>query len=304
MVASVSAIEEAAASKTPAAVRTMPSIRCRGASGRSTLIASDSPLDAPRSGAPSAFAKAETDATRRSGIISRPALIVSSRAGRDVGGDVGELGGIGVDRRLAHDQRPEGRRQAEDVAAGGDHAAGEDLGRHEARSADPDRPVVLLAELARHAEVHEHDAFLAEDQVLGLHVPVHDLLLVHVLERLAGLAGVLDRVAERQAGLALPLEQVAEVDALDQVHHHVLAGLVLEVVEHPHDARVPKRRQQPRLDLEARGVAQVGQPLERHLRAAVGLAGAEDGAHGAARDRADDLVAPAHHGSGRELDSR
>ena len=40
---------------------------------------------------------------------------------------------------------------------------------------------------------------LAEDQVLRLHVAVDDLLLVHVLERLGGLARVLDRVLDRQA---------------------------------------------------------------------------------------------------------
>ena len=51
----------------------------------------------------------------------------------------------------------------------------------------PDRAArVLLGELARDAEVHEHDAAAAVDQVLRLHVAVDDLLLVHVLERLAG----------------------------------------------------------------------------------------------------------------------
>ena len=74
----MSAIDEAAASKTPAAVRTTASIMLRGASGWSTDSASERPR-AGLSGAPSAFAKALIDATRRSGIISRPARIVRSR---------------------------------------------------------------------------------------------------------------------------------------------------------------------------------------------------------------------------------
>ena len=82
-------------------------------------------------------------------------------------------------------------------------AAGEHLGRHVARRADRDRALSsLAAERAGDAEVHEHDAVVAEDHVLRLDVAVHDLLVVHVLQRLAAVAGVLDRVAERQARVA------------------------------------------------------------------------------------------------------
>jgi hypothetical protein len=84
VIASVRAIEEAAASKTPAAVRTIASIMLRGASGWSTDSASERPR-AGLSGAPSAFAKALIEATRRSGIISRPARIVRSSAGETSG---------------------------------------------------------------------------------------------------------------------------------------------------------------------------------------------------------------------------
>ncbi len=85
--ASISAIDDAAASKTPAAVRTMPSIMVRGASGFSTDSASERPRDSSI-GAPSAFANAVIEATRRSGIISRPALIVRSSDGEDLRADV------------------------------------------------------------------------------------------------------------------------------------------------------------------------------------------------------------------------
>ena len=57
--------------------------------------------------------------------------------------------------------------------------------------------------LAGDAEVHEHDPVLAQDQVVGLDVAVDDVLLVHVMQRLARLARVLDHVGHRQAGAAL-----------------------------------------------------------------------------------------------------
>src|SRR5690349_23640311 len=56
----------------------------------------------------------------------------------------------------------------------------------------------LGAEHARDAEVDQHDALAAEDHVLRLDVAVHDLLAVHVRERLARVARVLDRVADDQ----------------------------------------------------------------------------------------------------------
>ena len=84
MVRSVSEMEAAAAPKTPAAVRTIPSISERGASGTSTLSASDSPVSRPI-GAPSALANAATDATRRSGTISSPAMIVCSSSSETPG---------------------------------------------------------------------------------------------------------------------------------------------------------------------------------------------------------------------------
>ena len=77
-------------------------------------------------------------------------------------------------------------------------AAGEHLGRHEPRRPDADRALLLLlVEQAGDPEVDEHDAALAEDQVLGLDVAVDDLLVVHVLKRLAGLPDVLDRLVQR-----------------------------------------------------------------------------------------------------------
>ncbi len=87
---------------------------------------------------PSAFAKALIEATRRSGIISRPALMVRSSSGETSGQTSDSLYGLGVDGRLARDQRPQRGGHPEHVAARRDGAAGEHLRRHEARRADAD----------------------------------------------------------------------------------------------------------------------------------------------------------------------
>ena len=78
------AIDDAAASKTPAAVRTTASIRLRGAAACGIDRASDSPRESD-SGVPSALAKAPTEATRRSGISSRPAATARSSSGETSG---------------------------------------------------------------------------------------------------------------------------------------------------------------------------------------------------------------------------
>ena len=250
----------------PAAVRTIASMtrRCTGA--RPRLWASDSP---PRSviGTPTASANAIADGIRISGSISRPPTSASRELRRQAGRDLVDLHHVAVARRRADRQRPQRGGEAEDVAGGRDGAAREHLGRHVARRADRDRADRLVAaDRARDAEVHEHDAVVGQDHVLRLDVAVHDLLVVHVLERLAGVAGVLDRLVERQPGVAAVLELGAEVGAADELHDDVEALLVLRVVEHLDDARVAEAGEQPRLDLEAGGVAQVEQALDARPR--------------------------------------
>src|SRR3712207_9371991 len=49
------------------------------------------------------------------------------------------------------------------------------------------------------------------------------------------------RLLEGQARIALALEQLTEIDALDELHHQVLAALVVEVVDHLHHAGVVER---------------------------------------------------------------
>ena len=78
--------------------------------------------------------------------------------------------------------------------------------------------------------------------------------------------------------------------------------MLAEVPEHAHDARVVEPREQPRLDLEARRVAQVEQPLDRHLGAGLDVPRAHDLAHRAARDRRHDRVDAAQQNPGLERD--
>jgi hypothetical protein len=134
---------------------------------------------------------------------------------------------------------------------------------------------------------------------------VDDLLVVHVLQRLRRLAHVGDRVLERQSRSAALHQQPAEIDALDEVHHQVLAAVVLEVVDDPHHPWMAQLGEQARLDLEARGVPPVEQALECHVPlVALGVAGAVDRAHRAARDGQDHLVALAHNGARGQLNRR
>ena len=76
----MSAIDAAAASNMPAAVRTMASMTRRWTGARPRLWASDSP---PRSliGTPIASAKASADGMRISGSISRPPTSASRSSG-------------------------------------------------------------------------------------------------------------------------------------------------------------------------------------------------------------------------------
>ena len=77
---SARAIDAAAASKTPAAVRTMPSMTERKPSVASMLVASDAPSRV-LSGRPSASANAAALEMRRSGMNSMPARSAVSSAG-------------------------------------------------------------------------------------------------------------------------------------------------------------------------------------------------------------------------------
>ena len=111
-------------------------------------------------------------------------------------------------------------------------------GRHEARRADRDGPVRRLAQFTRHAEVDEHDAAVGQDQVLRLDVAMDDVLLVDVVERLAGLGAPVEDLLEGQSRLAVGEQPVVQALAIDELHDDVVVTVVAEVVDDVNNARV------------------------------------------------------------------
>ena len=183
------AIDAAAASKTPAAERTIDSStrrfssRARGAGSRRS---------------PRAPANASTDGNRRYGSGSRPARTASatirSTPSASSQSSVGSRNRGGLPTTSVHSVRPNRTRPCAAKSAARQH-----LGRYEPRRADRARRAAAgAAHIPRDAEVDEHDAALAENDVGRLDVAVHDLLRMHVGQRLAQLAHVLERLGDRQ----------------------------------------------------------------------------------------------------------
>ena len=102
-------------------------------------------------------------------------------------------------------------------------------------------------EQARDAEVGQAGAAIVADQhVLGLDVAVHDAAAVRVRERLAHLAGDVDRLRHRQR--QPPRERAAR----HELHHQVrVAGGGGAEVVHGDDARMLQARERARLAREA-----------------------------------------------------
>src|SRR5207237_724253 len=95
----------------------------------------------------------------------------------------------------------------------------------------------------------------------------------------------------REPGTAVTLEDAAQVVALDHLHDQIDAGVVLEVVDDVDNPRVVQAGQEARLDLEARDVADIQQPLDRDGRVVVAVHRAIDGTHRTGRQRRLDGVA-------------
>ena len=199
MASSRTANDAAAASNTPAAVRTNDSISVRPSATSSTLSASEAPAEGP-SGEPSARANASAEAMRRSGWSARPARSVSSSAGETPGTCSASrvrssyAGGLPVSSVHSVAATPNTSLRGE-IDSPTSTSGAMNCGVPTARV-----PGIVRVQLPRDAEVHEHDPGFAEDQVARLHVPVQDLLVVYVLKRLAGLDRVLDRLVDRQPG--------------------------------------------------------------------------------------------------------
>ncbi len=191
-----------------------------------------------------------------------------------------------------------------DVAAGGDLAPLELLGRHV--GGRPGAHVVARERLreAGQAEVGEADLALAvEHHVRGLQVAVEHALLVRRGEPRRHLPRDVQGLVLREPPDAA--EERREVLPVHELHRQEVLTLGLADVPHAADGRVrdlPRHAHLAVEALEAPGVAleRARQELEGHGMLELQVVGAVDLAHPAAAEEADDAVALAEDGAGRE----
>ena len=185
-----------------------------------------------------------------------------------------------------------------EVGLRGDLAAHDLLGRHVGGRADDvaGRGAQLghlhLAERLGDPEVGDLGVPVGGQQhVLGLEVAVHDPLRGRLGEPAQHALEHARDVRQRQ-----PPDERPQRPALEVLHRDERHAVVLEVLDHRHDARVVERAGDARLVQEAageRGVGGVGrvQLLQRDLAVERVLAGEVDGRHATAAELAHDLVA-------------
>ena len=227
--------------------------------------------------------------------------------GREVGDQLAERLRVAVHHGEQHgrDRRPrerpparehlvEHRAEREDVGARGGALALRLLGRHVVGRPHHDAAGGGVLGAPGEAEIHDLDLPVRQHvDVAGLEVAVHHALRVREGEPVEDLLHHRELVLER---LQLPLrQQLAQVLALEQLHGHVgHAALLAEVVDRD-DVGVVEPGRGLRLVLEALAgawvLAQLAEhDLDRDVAPEHGVVGAEDLAHGARADLADDLV--------------
>ena len=253
-------------------------------------------------GAPSPAASAATDASRRSGRISSAArsvlLELAVRRRRRSRRAASDRRRRAACRSAAPRRLPRGRRRrcAEEISSptstSGAMYSGVPIGAG---------PGVLRRLLAGDAEVHEHDPVLAQDQVVRLDVAVDDVLLVHVLQRLARLARVLDHVGHRQAGAALARQQPVEVRALDQAPSRGSCEPSSSNSSSTSTTRGCASRASSRASISKRAACAGSSSRLIATPAPAAVAGPVNGAHRARGQRRLDLVAARQPGSGFQL---
>ena len=158
--------------------------------------------------------------------------------------------------------------QGEQVAAGVVADVLHLLGRHVGAGAHGQRELFVQqvgqVVVARQAEVHQHrGAIGAEHDVAGLHVQVHQVLAVQVVQRGGHARADLDHLVQRQRGFVQARAQAVAVDAL---HHDV--GLAREVAlgHEVRHVRAAEHGHDHLLDLEADDGGRVLAALDaRHL---------------------------------------
>ena len=241
---------------------------------------------------------AERDALKLLGDVAVPLL---RRLG--AAGDVHErdlLRGVRVIRQVAREHLIEHDAEGIQVAARvGIEALGL-LGRDIVHGADGLPAALLVNVLERgDAEVSDLDHVIVRDHdVLRLDVPVDDAVGVRVLQRLADLRGVVQRL--RGAEYTVLRHALFERLALDELHDNILRLAAVADIVDRNDIRLREHGDRVRLRLKA--VFQLG--IRRHLIAqdldgniAVQLVahGLVDDRHTAAADDLQDLVAVVEH---------
>ncbi|MNS73448.1 hypothetical protein D3C72_1068910 [compost metagenome] len=157
--------------------------------------------------------------------------------------------------------------------------------------------------MARHAEVHQLDAAVVEqNDVVRLDVAVDDAVGVGVVQGAADLGADVDELLDAE-GLA-HVDVVLEGLALEQLHHHEVALAFLEVVEDADDVGVLELAGRLGLALEARddvfflvGLHQPAhrQLLDGHLAAEPVILGEVNHAHAAPTELAEDFIGFEQH---------
>ncbi len=143
------------------------------------------------------------------------------------------------------------------------------------------------------AEVEDLDAaFVRDEEVLGLEVPMHDALVVRRGQAMRDLEGIVDRLARREAaGRELRSQRLAFQKFLNDVRRTVVAPDVVD----RRDVGMVQDARGLRFLLEAAQAVRVGrerrrQHLDRDVAPEPGILRAIDLAHSTGADRLEDLV--------------
>jgi len=207
-------------------------------------------------------------------------------------------GQLARERRLAVEQLVEDHAERVDVGRGVDGLALHLLRGHVSRRADhaPGRgQAVLVVDQLGDAEVEDLGLAAVGDQdVVGLHVPVDDLVVVRDPDRGQELLDQVDRNVDAEPPVFI--QPGAHRAAVDPLHDDEKDGTVLVEVVDADDARVVQGRDRGRLAVKAlaeAGVARVlvGQDLDRDRDLEAGMGRAVHHSHRAPPQLGFDRVA-------------
>ena len=229
----------------------------------------------------------------------------------DGGNRVGDA--LAFERAAAREHLVEHRAERPHIGALVDGAAARLLGRHVSGGAEDDadaghgarrdrwrllrivfsrRP--RIGELREPEVEHLHGPVLADADVRGLEIAVHDALLVRRFERFGDLAGDRQGLVDRHRGAG---DAIGERLPFDEFHHQRLAGRQIFQTVDGGDVWMIERREHFGFALEARQPLAVGghcgrQHLDRDLTLQPSVERAIHLAHSAGAERRDDFIGP------------